>query len=711
MDKQRNVRRDITNSCADSMLNRITECFKDSLKGIPQIKSAVIDSINEDGSINIFFPPNETKLFTRISNQSPFTLAPGDGVEIMLKNGSFDNCWIIAKHGITRADMSTQQNKTSNDTLKNTNSNIDPSQVVGVTKTSQLINDSKFISQDEPIINSPDLRGVPTTPTASKGDNSSQIANTAFVFEAIQDVLEESKVLTFEGTIGVDGTVQELPDEHAQGDVYIISNSGLYAGYNCNIGDLIICIKDGLSKDDKDWYVIRTDLSNYITGPLSSNDNHVAIFDGDSGKIIKDSGYTIGKSVPSDAVFTDTIIEVVDSLDSTESEKALSANQGKILNDKVIKKADSSTTLSGYGIKDAKIENGVITLGENTITPITSLEDANLTGIPTAPTPDNTVNNNQIATTSFVHTFVAKAQESGVIGPDSAINEHVALFDGTTGKVIKDSGFTIGKSVPSDAVFTDTIVEVENNLDSTSTVSALSAYQGKLLKNEIDKKATSATTLGGYGITDAYIKDGKVKLGENEIIPIIDVSDKAPINSPNFTGTPTVPTANDGDNSEQIANTKFVSKSIVDVLEKSKVMTFQGTLGENGDIQVLPDKHTIGDVYIIISSGIYAGKSCGVGDLIICIQSGETDNNDDWYIIQTNIISNETDTVIEVVDSLNSTETKKALSANQGRVLDEKISKKANSSDSLNGYGILDAKIENNVITLGEHTITFIIDE
>ena len=457
MDKQKNVRRDVTNSCADSMLNRITECFKDSLKGIPQIKSAVIDSINEDGSINIFFPPNETKLFTRISNQSPFILSPGDGVEIMLKNGSFDNCWIIAKHGVTRADMSTQQNKTSNDTLKNTITNIDPSQVVGVTKTSQLINDSKFISQDEPIINSPDLRGVPTTPTASKGDNSSQIANTAFVFEAIQDVLEESKVLTFEGTIGTDGTVQELPDEHAQGDVYIISNSGLYAGYNCNIGDLIICIKDGLSKNDKDWYVIRTDLSNYIIGPLSSSDNHVAIFDGNSGKIIKDSEYTIEKSVPPDAVFTDTIIEVVDSLDSTESEKALSANQGKILNDKVIKKADSSTTLSGYGIKDAKIENGVITLGENTITPITSLEDANLTGIPTAPTPDNTVNNNQIATTSFVHTFVAKAQESGVIGPDSAVNEHVAVFDGTTGKVIKDSGFTIGKSVPSNAVFTDTV--------------------------------------------------------------------------------------------------------------------------------------------------------------------------------------------------------------------------------------------------------------
>ena len=43
-----------------------------------------------------------------------------------------------------------------------------------------------------------------------------------------------------------------------------------------------------------------------------------------------------------------------------------------------------------------------------------------------------------------------------VIGPSSSTDEHVAVFDGTDGKVIKDSGYTIGKSVPSDAEFTDT---------------------------------------------------------------------------------------------------------------------------------------------------------------------------------------------------------------------------------------------------------------
>ena len=38
-------------------------------------------------------------------------------------------------------------------------------------------------------------------------------------------------------------------------------------------------------------------------------------------------------------------------------------------------KADAATTLAGYGITDAKIENGVITLGSNSITPLTSHQD------------------------------------------------------------------------------------------------------------------------------------------------------------------------------------------------------------------------------------------------------------------------------------------------------------------------------------------------
>lgn len=46
-----------------------------------------------------------------------------------------------------------------------------------------------------------------------------------------------------------------------------------------------------------------------------------------------------------------------------------------LVKSKIDTKATSATTLSGYGITDAKIENGVITLGSNTITPLTSHQD------------------------------------------------------------------------------------------------------------------------------------------------------------------------------------------------------------------------------------------------------------------------------------------------------------------------------------------------
>jgi hypothetical protein len=48
------------------------------------------------------------------------------------------------------------------------------------------------------------------------------------------------------------------------------------------------------------------------------------------------------------------------------------------------------------------------------------------------------------------------ALDAKVAGPASAVNNQVAVFDGTTGKIIKDSGFTIETSVPAGAVFTDT---------------------------------------------------------------------------------------------------------------------------------------------------------------------------------------------------------------------------------------------------------------
>ena len=49
-----------------------------------------------------------------------------------------------------------------------------------------------------------------------------------------------------------------------------------------------------------------------------------------------------------------------------------SSQVGAAIDAKIANKADKATTLAGYGIIDAKISNGVITLGTETITPLTS---------------------------------------------------------------------------------------------------------------------------------------------------------------------------------------------------------------------------------------------------------------------------------------------------------------------------------------------------
>lgn len=52
------------------------------------------------------------------------------------------------------------------------------------------------------------------------------------------------------------------------------------------------------------------------------------------------------------------------------------------------------------------------------------------------------------------------------------------------------NGHTVNSNVPANAKFTDTWRGVQNNLTSTATDQSLSAYQGKVLKDLVDKKAT-----------------------------------------------------------------------------------------------------------------------------------------------------------------------------------------------------------------------------
>lgn len=164
---------------------------------------------------------------------------------------------------------------------------------------------------------SPIFTGTPKAPTPDSSDNSTTIATTAYVTAAVNSVLGANDAMVFKGTIGTGGTVTALPATHSTGWTYRVITAGTYAGVACEVGDMIVCITDGTASTDSHWTVIQTNIDGAVVGPSSSVDAHVAVFNGTTGKVIKDSGYTIATSVPSGAKFTDTTYSVMGAASSS----------------------------------------------------------------------------------------------------------------------------------------------------------------------------------------------------------------------------------------------------------------------------------------------------------------------------------------------------------------------------------------------------------
>lgn len=122
--------------------------------------------------------------------------------------------------------------------------------------------------------------------------------------------------------------------------------------------------------------------------------------------------------------------------------------------------------------------------------------------------------------TGHTHNYAGSGSAGG--SANSAVKLDTATAGSTTQPVYFSGGkpavctYTLGKSVPSNAVFTDTWRGIQNNLTSDSTTESLSAAQGKVLKKLVDGKAATGHThsylpLSGGTLTgDLTINSGKL---------------------------------------------------------------------------------------------------------------------------------------------------------------------------------------------------------
>ena len=103
------------------------------------------------------------------------------------------------------------------------------------------------------------------------------------------------------------------------------------------------------------------------------------------------------------------------------------------------------------------------------------------------------------AAASHTHNYAGSSSAGGAANSANKLNKNAG--SATQGVYFKDGvpvaiTYTLGKSVPADAKFTDTNTwrGIQNNLTSTATDQSLSANQGKVLKGLVDGKANSSHT-------------------------------------------------------------------------------------------------------------------------------------------------------------------------------------------------------------------------
>jgi hypothetical protein len=122
----------------------------------------------------------------------------------------------------------------------------------------------------------------------------------------VNALLSAQDALVYKGIVNDDAS---LPTTYSAGWTFRVGTAGTYKGINCEVGDLIMAIVDreGVDNQQTDWQVLQTNIDGAVVGPTSAVSSNVVVFNGTSGKLIQDSGFTIGASVPSDAVFTDTV--------------------------------------------------------------------------------------------------------------------------------------------------------------------------------------------------------------------------------------------------------------------------------------------------------------------------------------------------------------------------------------------------------------------
>ncbi len=150
---------------------------------------------------------------------------------------------------------------------------------------------------DQRIVNDSTLGGGSPSTT-----NAPSVASVKTYADAL---IAANDAMVFKGVIDA-STNPNYPASN-RGDTYRISVAGKIGGAsgpNVEVGDLIIALTDGTAAGTHatvgaNWNITQTNIDGAVTGPTSATSGNVATFNGATGKIIQDSGFSISNGAVS----------------------------------------------------------------------------------------------------------------------------------------------------------------------------------------------------------------------------------------------------------------------------------------------------------------------------------------------------------------------------------------------------------------------------
>lgn len=94
--------------------------------GITSFIAAIVTKVNDDGTVNVTIPPDNSRFVNNVLNKSNELLSSGDSVELCTKNGKLSNSWVAIKHGKSNSGGSPLEDRVKylEDNMKNIEDNV-----------------------------------------------------------------------------------------------------------------------------------------------------------------------------------------------------------------------------------------------------------------------------------------------------------------------------------------------------------------------------------------------------------------------------------------------------------------------------------------------------------------------------------------------------------------------------------------------------------